>query len=584
MLDVTASNLWEEVQAAERFRDKHLERVNTLINYYTGSAYSGEPGGDWSENHMFEFIRLNTSKVVFDNPKVRVKTRRPGTQRPIAKAMQHGVNRNVKETELRRLLKRVFVNQCFCFDAVQTVVEPQPWADPRSNDTYHWPMSYSITRDRFFFDPLCMWYGSARYVGHKWVRDKSDILAEAKADPDKGWIPEAVKQLSEDAGVEDLGERSDTNLRGNLRRKEVVGYDIWVPEKDLGDPAGGFNGSIYTISVAAGSLDGKPNIAYIRKPRAYYGPRWGPYTLFGVYPVPGDPWPLSPFVAMHRQMSELNDIVTAANTAIRLYKKIVICSSDNPDLIKKVKDTPAHFVIPVKGFKKDQVVEVELGGVTSQHVQQIELALGRMDRNSGIDEVHRGNVGSRSTATEIAVADESAKSSLAFVQQEFTDATTQVLKTRAWFMYHDDRVKFPLGEDAAMDLQMGEPWFQGGMEGSQEEYAFDDLELEIEPYSMERMSEALARAQYKEMIELAVMAAPIIPAAPFYDWKKLFDKGGDANNDPYFGEFYNEEIAAMLFGSGDQEQEGGTEGFGGTTAPVMSNIGQQTGQMLGGIQ
>jgi hypothetical protein len=587
MLDVTADNLWEEVRLAELFRDSHLDRVKTLIDYYTGSAYRGEAGGDWSENHMYEFLRINTAKVVFDNPRVRVGTRRPASQRQTAVGIQHGLNRLIVEANLRRLLKRVFAAQCFAFDVVQTVVEPQPWMDPRTGNTYHWPMNYQIDRDRFFFDPLCRWFGQARYSGHKFLRDKEDILAEAKADPSKGWMVENIKLLSEDGGVEDVKERQDV-IRADIRRKEILGYEIWVPEKETGDASKGYNGTIYTIAVSAGDIDGNDaKTAYIREPRPYYGPRWGPYTLYGVYPVPGDPYPLAPFVANHRQMTELNDIVSATNTAIKLYKKIILVSAENPDLQNKVKDTPGHFVVAVKGFQKDQVVELESGGVTSQHVEQLQLALDRMDRNSGISETHRGNVGSRSTATEIAVADESSKGSIAYIQQEFTDATIQLLRSCAWFLYHDDRVKFPLGEEAAGELGMVEPWFNGGLTPEDSEYAFDDLELEIEPYSMERMSEALARAQYKEQVELALQAAPIIPAAPFYDWKKLFEKGGDVNNDPYFGEFFDPEIASMvgqLAAGGQPGQPGGASDGIGTGSPAMSKIGQMNGQNLAATQ
>ncbi len=551
MFDVSAENLWLEIKAAERFRDNHLTQVQNMIDYYAGSAYRGDGSIDWSENHMFEYIRLNTSKVVFDNPKVRIRSRRPASQGQVAVALQHGLNRNIRDTNLRRLLKRVFVSQCFSWDCVQTVIEPQNWMDPRTGETYQWPQSYQIENKRFFFDPLCRWFGGARYAGHKYVRDKEDILSEAREFPDKGWIVGNINEIAADSGVDELGRKS--GVQQDLRRKELVLYEIWVPEVELDDPDKGFNGALYTIAVAPNEK-GEGNTAYVREPRPFYGPRWGPYTLYGVYPVPNDPWPLSPFVAVRAQMEQLNNIVSAANRSIESYKKIIICSADNPDLYKKLKNTPDMFVVPVRGFQKDQVVEVELGGITKQHVEQIQLALDRMDRNSGIDEAHRGNVGSRSTATEIAVADEAAKGAISYVQQEFQDATIQMLETRCWYMYHDDRVSFPLGEAAIMDLQMGEPWFEGGRVGSEREFAYDDIELSIEAFSMERMSEALQRAQYKEQLDLAIQAAGVIPNTPFYDWKMIFDRGGDVNNDPSWGDFFNPEIARLAAGAEDSPE------------------------------
>ena len=581
MLDLSAANLWMEIEAAIQFRDSHLAQVDDLVDFYTGPAYHSG-GQSWSENHMFEYIRLNTSKIVFDNPKTRVTTSRR-SQTEIAKALQHGSNRNSRETGLRKLLKNVFVSQCFAFDAVQTVAEPQPWMDPRTGETYHWPMSYQIDRNRFFFDPLCRVFGHARYVGHMWVRDKDDVLREAETD--STWNKKALQDVAADAGTEDLPERR-TGGRSNLSRKEILAYELWIPEVELDDPAKGYNGGLYTIALGSGS-QGEDTEAYeIREPRPYYGPRWGPYTMFGVYPVPGDPYPLAPFVVNFPQMAELNDIVTSANEAIRKYKKLILCSSENPDLVKKVKAGSNLFVFPVKGFKKDQVIELEIGGITPQHVEQMKQALDRMDRNSGISETHRGNVGSRSTATEIAVADEASKGSISYVQQEFTDATVQMLKTRLWYMYHDDRIKFPLGLEASDEMGMGEAWFQGGG-GGDKEYAFDDLELEIEPYSMERMNEALSRAAYREQMELAITAAPLIPNTPYYDWAKLFEKGGDVNNDPYFGEFFLPEIAQMMGIQASQPdnvgsiQSGIPDGIG-STQPAPKP-GQQTGAQQSSI-
>jgi len=580
MLDTSPENLWLEVQAAINFRDSHLTKVDELIGYYTGTAYSGL-GGDWPENHMFEYVRLNTAKIVFDNPRVRCKTSRP-TQRPIARAIQHGLNRNARETKLRRLLKRIFVGQCFCYQAVLNTVEPQGWFDPRTNKTYHWPASYTLDRRRFFFDPLCQVYGYARYAGHMWIRDKEDVAIEAK-DSRKGWDMETIRNLNADDGVEALPERAGAH-RSTLRRSELVGYDIWVPEIDTGDPAKGFNGTIYTIAYGGGPDN--PHAAHIRKPRPHYGPRWGPYTFFGVYPVPGDPYPLAPFIANFPQMSELNAIATAANKSVKKYKRLILCSAENNDLIKKLKGGKDLFVFPVKGFKKEQVISLELAGITAQHVQQLQIALDRMDRNSGIDDPGRGKSGSRSTATEIAVADESRKDSVAYVQQEFTDSTIDMLESRAYYLYHDDRVGYPLGEDAAIEMGMGEPWFYGGS-GAQDEYSYDDLEIELEPYSMERMSEALGRASYREQMELALKAAPIIPNTPFYNWKTLFDKGGNVNNDPYFSEFFLPEIARMVGMMAMQQDSVGAIGGGvgdgiGSTSPPSTN-GSMTGDLTAAV-
>jgi hypothetical protein len=562
-----------------------------MVEKYCGEAYRDDVTGDWSENHMYEYIRLTTGKVIFDNPRVRVKTRRPGSQKGVAKAIQHVLNRWVKDVALRRLLKRVYVSQSFAYEVVQTASEPQSWMDPRTASKVSWPMPYQLGAERYFFDPLCRWPGAARYSGHKFVRDKEDLIEEAEDQPGKGWNLDAIRQIAEGSGVEQLEDREDT-AKENLNRKEIVAYEMWVPEVHTREPDEGFNGTIYTVAVGHGVRSNEEHAEFIREPRPFYGPRWGPYTLYGVYPVPNDPFPLSPFAATHAQQRELNDIVTAINKGVREYKRLVLCSAENPDMMKKLKSSPDMYVIPIKGFAKDQMEVVELGGITSQQMTQLTQALDRMDRNTGITETNRGNVGSGSTATEIAVSEQSSQDTISFVKQEFTDSTQQVLATGAWYAYHDDRFVAPLGEDALKDFpSMGEPWFAGGSHDEASDARFDDLELEIEPYSMERMNEALARAQYREMLELVMAAAPIIPASPFYDWRTLFDKGGEVLNDPSFGEFFDPELAGMIGGmqAGGGGGEGGPPGMGGISsavgsAPGSGLPGNQTGARLAAAQ
>ena len=89
-----------------------------MIEQYVGNAYRTDLNGQWSENAFYEFIRLTTGRIIFDNPKFRVKTRRLGSQREVAKAIQYGLNRWARDAKLRRLLKRVYVQQCFAYSVV----------------------------------------------------------------------------------------------------------------------------------------------------------------------------------------------------------------------------------------------------------------------------------------------------------------------------------------------------------------------------------------------------------------------------------------------------------------------------------
>ncbi|HAC59006.1 MAG TPA: hypothetical protein DCF73_11715, partial [Rhodobiaceae bacterium] len=165
--------MYEEIRSAESFRDTHLSLMREMVESYGGNAYRLDWQASHHENHFYEFIRLVTSKVVFDNPKIIAKTRRPGTQKMVALAIQHALNRWSRDVQIRGLLERLFIQQCFAFAATQTTMVSSPWMDPREESVPRWPMTFEIEPDRFIMDPLARSFGQARFVGHMWVRSKA---------------------------------------------------------------------------------------------------------------------------------------------------------------------------------------------------------------------------------------------------------------------------------------------------------------------------------------------------------------------------------------------------------------------------
>jgi hypothetical protein len=115
-------------------------------------------------------------------------------------------------------------------------------------------------------------------------------------------------------------------------------------------------------------------------------------------------------------------------------------------------------------------------------------------------------------------------------------------------MYHDDSIKFPLDMDAMKELglpQDTELVFQGGgHEGA--DYSFEDLELEIEPYSMERASEGLAQKRAMEMHTMLLNSLQLMQAFPDYPWKDHFGKIGNAMNAPDMVELVDAKLLERL--------------------------------------
>ena len=311
---------------------------------------------------------------------------------------------------MRTVLTDIAVDMCFNFGVALVTEEKNKTLRPnpglQKTATPMWPVCTRIPQHRFFVDPVADTLEEARFIGHKWVRDKEDLLKMAEENEKEGWDAEAIEKMSVTSDNQELG-RDEKDLPD---REEVVCYEIYVPEITLEDSLGekhGFNGTIYTLAVAVDDEDEKA--AFIRKPRPYYGPRWGPYVLFGIYKVPNAIYPLSPLVAIEGQVEELNRHAESASQSAEQYKKLILVDNTDPKFSQRVKDSQDNYVIPVSGLEKARVVQAEIGGMTQQQLTYLQVARDRLDRNSGITDAQRGNIEGRGTATEVTVAAEASR-------------------------------------------------------------------------------------------------------------------------------------------------------------------------------
>jgi hypothetical protein len=573
MLDLSPGNLYTEIMAAEALRDDHISTMDDLVEQYVGPAYSKNISVEnfLPENHVYEYLSLTVPRLIYDNPRVHVKTRRPVSQGDTARAMEHGVNRWIRDTNCRRTLQRIAYDMLLGFGVCMTIEEPMQQYGQIDQAGPHWPMIHRLSPSRWFMDPQALDISEARFCGHRWIRDKEDLLNEASVDP--SWNKEVIEALSTDADLEDT---RDTDSKFSPSRNEVVCYEVWVPEKIIDDSPGpelGFNGTIYTMAVSNhGSDEGESRADFIRKPRPYYGPPTGPYTLFGAYFVPDKPFPLSPIMANQPQVAELNEHVRAATMSAAQYKKLILVDARNKKLVQDIKNQPDNFVVPVDGLNPDSVVPAELGGITNQQLTYMQVCRDRLDRNSGIQDAQRGVVTGDATATEVQVAEAAGSTRFSYVHKQYQDCVQQVMHKVAWYLYHDERVVFPLGEKAAAEMGIPEPIFIGGMQKDATGATYADLELEIDTFSMQKSNEPLLQRRAMDSMNLIVQSAQVMTQTPFIDWDTLLKKLGDAMNVPELGELIDREMMMQMVQQ-QQEQEQAM-----AQAKVMASRGRQQQQ------
>lgn len=635
MQNIETDHLWKEIEAAEKVRDQSLSKWDALISQIAGSDSSDAKAGEirWPESHVTEYLSIVVPKIVQYNPRASVKSRRRvaetvlsqlkmqlaqvqqaammGMVDPmqaqmvgqaigmqiqkateannVAKGLEHGLNKWIRDNDYCTVLDRVCYDMLIGYGVLLSSMGVKPGQDPRNPEAERWPTSARISPKRFLMDAECLHDAEARWKGHWSIEDKDDLIERAKADPQGGWLMDEIKRLATD---EDGESKSNTDLN----RDQVRLYELWVPdytEKSWPGPEDGFHGAIITLgSGETHDGEGKRQVQ-VRKPRPYYGPRWGPYAMFGAYVEPDSPYPVSPLAASYAQIVELNAHARAMSRNAAQYKKIVLVHAENKKLLRDLKDKPDMCVVPVDGehFDKDAVVQIEVGGVSPQQIQHYELFKQQLLNVSGLSEAQRGNAQTGVTATADSIADNASAIRLSYITEKFIRGIRVDLKSKLYYFNLDDRIRMDLGPEAGESMGMIAPVMQGGPDATGEFTPFEDYELEVDAYSMSRTSEALLQRNIMQAYQIITASAPMMVQMPWLDWRDLVRRIGDSLNLPDLADVVNfdmiQQMSQMAMQAGiGQPQQMSADGMNrqqrdqaqGQQRPAQAEAGMRAGQ------
>lgn len=562
MLKTDPESLMEEIEYAERHRDAHLAVARPLIEGYVGAFYREDKIPDQAspENHAYEYISLVLPRIIFDNPAVAVKSKNQQVPAFTAVAIEHALNKWVGDCHLQDTLEIAALDAMFAFGVVLTTLDDIEDDDHLEDDELRRMMPVARTLDprRYFRDPTSTPYEQPRYEGHVWVRDKDEVLALPGVDK------KAIEKLVADSGIEKLHRPNDR--ASNPPREEIVGFEVWVPDcneyREGAEAPNCCHGTIFTLAVAQAVSNGRvkrgEKAAWIRKPRAYFGPPTGPYTMFGFYRVPGQTYPLSPISVTAQQAEELNAHATAVSEAAARMKDLVFVNAQNQDLKRAIADSADGSVIGVNNLDKDGVVPVTIGGPSQGQMDYTMSLRDRLDRNSGITDAQRGNIDPQATATQSNIAAQASTIRLDYLKKRMAVHTHNVLETVAWYMFHSHNVVIPLGPDAGKELGMQQPVFHGGVQeeyGEQPDQDLSDMELVIEPYSMERVDEHLLRQNVTDAIAIVTEIAQQMPQMPWLNWELLLEQLARVNNFRWIEQVINADMFKQFMQQQGQQQQ-----------------------------
>lgn len=565
----TADLLMEEARQATEERERRLcawtRQVKELHGrYYRGDRSERPVANPSPKNFGYSWITRALPEMAWENPRVEVEAIGPGVTARDALLRKVALNQWIQDVDLATVLADgPFLHAQF--NAGYLLVSPEPirdmrpvevppvggWDDrgPRKRQPMR-PSVYAIPPTRVFEDPAATCRDEIRFIGWDWWRPKASLLEEAKAHPKRGWNVDLINRMDVDSNGKTGGARR-TPSGVDVRRGEIHGQTIWIPEAKIdtkNTSARFYHGALYTLPGSGQVSEDEDE--WLRDPRDFYGPACGPIHAFGVYVIPGYAGYMGPITGVQEQAESLAATAAANTRSARAYKVVVILDEkDGSKLVNTMRSAKHHHVYSAKGFKKDDVLQVAMGGVSDQSLVQEQREQENLDDVSGMSELRRGNVTGRATATENAIAADNASARFDWINKRMYLPTQRVLQAVCEYFEHSADVLFPLSGESAAALghkpmrafdREGNPvigvdgkpvmlsrtfWFQGGRS---DESATTSAKVRIVPKSMSRKNQAQEQQSTVAFYQWLASMLPAFRAFPEVAWADVVNDFAEA--------------------------------------------------------
>lgn len=551
--DCSPQNLRKAVEEeAVPFAKLHTQMADKIVRRYAGPNYrkdwGGDDSGDNKEAHEFEHTVNAVPSLIHNNPAVKTKGFIPGVDDEVQAILDAVYPQWIESVDLCGCISPVAYDMQFGFGVVMVGVDVLPGYEQMPEPRPLMPMVYRISPRRFFIDPQATSFDTARYMGHVWIQDKDDLLAEVGPDGQSKFDPVAVEEMGVDTDLDKADAKVQKDGGFKTDRKQVVGYEIWVRESN----------KVYTLGATRGDK-------FLRPERPFGGcPKLGPYTLFGIYCVPDQILPLPVLAVTCGLVDELNAHRAQAADSAAAAKTLIFVDSQNKQAKVAVVSGSNGTVHTVPGLGTGGVQRVDLMGPSKDQMGYIAELSAHLNQVSGLNQTQRGEL-TGSTAEEAALASQATSARTLYAQKQFRAPVARVIKQAGHFIIFNEDVAMIIGVNDPVTGQKIAMKYHGGMQQAsdpnrpetfrmaphpetgqwamqpmpaQDPAAYDRLNIEIEPNSMELTDQGMLQRQMMNVMTAAETTAPMMQATPWWNWTALWDDFGATMNMKDLGKKY----------------------------------------------
>lgn len=415
--------------------------------------------------------------------------------KPVVSAMQSWANKEIQRMRLAETLQRSVTDALYCVGITKVAL-----ASPADAAGAAWslgagqPYAERVDLDDFVYDTHARSFNEAAYIGHRFrVPREAAIKTYGRKVKD---IAASTDQLYNKEGDERIGVLGRSYYSSDATEFEDM-VDLW---------------EIYltrhrqVIVLADEYLTGQSPIALSQK--RWLGPDTGPYHFLGFNIIPGNAMPKGPITDLIDLHRHANSTYRKLMRAMQRMKEITFVQGGASEDGSRTQAGNDGDIIKVDN--PQNIAQVVMGG---QHAQVL-MAIATEFKNlfsflGGNLELLGGRGAQSKTATQDELLNQNAGAGVADMQDRTLVFVQEVCKSLLWYWWNDpfqvQKSKYALPSLPEIELvrQVTPLMRQRGR--------FEDLDLEIDPYSMRHQTpESRMAALDQVMTQVLVPLAPVL--------------------------------------------------------------------------
>ena len=540
----------------EPFRRERLEAVRQYAGGHWGSDL-GSGGGARQRvplNLIGLYVAVMSHSLVPQNPRVMLNTSRRDLK-PLVATMQSWANKQIVRQKFDETLRRIVIDGLFSMGIAKVSI-----STPADSAIHGFklgagvPSLQRVDLDDFVFDTHARDLSQVSYIGHRYRAPLDVVKAmpnfrEAKAK----LAPSADPQYNQE-GDERLSHLGRGDFKGTTDEFEdfVDLWEIYLPR----------HGVVLTLEadvVGGASSSSGGGFEDVLSEQEWIGPYCGPYIIYSLGDVPGNPMPIGP-------IQNLIDIHEAAN---RTYRKLIRQTDRQKTLGlvqggatedgQRVIDANDGDVIRVDNPERFSVLALP-GPDQQLHAMGMHLK-DLFDFMSGNLSLMAGLGAQSPTATQDKMLNENSSRAIQSYQTTTISFTAKVLEAMLWFWHHDphtvmnDTWEVPGAPEFSIDRQVGPE--------QRTPEIFDGVETKVDPYSMQHSTPEGQMTKINGVVQNVIMPmmAQMSEQGLAFDMNAYLRKVGEYLNMPELSELVS------LREPAPPAQPGGGEGDQGAMPP-----------------